>query len=154
MSTELYRKYIDIINENSQEPIQLDEGVLGNLAAKVKASVVPQVEKMLGGNLEAVKQAALKATGGDTSLSLDNIKKVGAALKQMGLDKMAGGEAPAEKSAQPSQQPAQAVAESMELNEGFFDKAALAAASALTAWLIGWSAPFILLTVAVLLMVA
>ena len=88
MSTELYRKYIDIINENSQEPIQLDEGVLGNLAAKVKATVVPQVEKMLGGKLEAVKQAAL------------------------------------------------------------------AAASALTAWLIGWSTPFILLTVAVLLMVA
>ena len=73
MSSDLYRKYIDIINENSQEPIQLDEGVLGNLAAKVKATVVPQVEKMLGGNLEAVKQAALKATGGDTSLSLDNI---------------------------------------------------------------------------------
>ena len=136
MSTELYRKYIDIINENSQEPIQLDEGVLGNLAAKVKATVVPQVEKMLGGNLEAVKQAALKATGGDTSLSLDNIKKVGAALKQMGLDKMAGG------------------GEAQQVNEGFFDKAALAAASALTAWLIGWSAPFILLTVAVLLMVA
>jgi hypothetical protein len=136
MSTELYRKYIDIINENSQESEVLTEGVLGNIAAKVKATVVPQVEKMLGGKLEDVKAAALKATGGDTSLSLDNIKKVGAALKQMGLDKLAGG------------------GEAQPVNEGFFDKAALAAASGLTAWLIGWSAPFILLTIAVLLMVA
>lgn len=134
MATELYRKYIDIINENSQQPEVLTEGVLGKIGAMVKASVVPQVEKMLGGKLEAVKAAALKATGGDTSLSLDNIKKVGAALKNMGLEK--------------------AVAESAQLNEGFFDKAALAAASGLTAWLIGWSAPFILLTIAVLLMVA
>ena len=134
MSSDLYRKYIDIINENSQEPQVLTEGVLDKIAAMVKAKVVPQVEKMLGGKLEAVKAAALKATGGDTSLSLDNIKKVGAALQQMGLEK--------------------AVAESDQLNEGFFDKAALAAVSGLTAFLIGWSAPLILLTVAVLLMIA
>lgn len=134
MSTELYRKYIDIINEASLEREQLNEGLLGDIAAKIKEKVVPQVEKMLGGKLEAVKAAALKATGGDTSLSLDNIKKVGAALKSMGLEK--------------------ALAESEQLNEGFFDKAALAAVSGLTAWLIGWSAPFILLTIAVLLMVA
>ena len=133
MSSDLYRKYIDIINENSQEPVQLNEGILGDLAAKVKATVVPQVEKMLGGKLEAVKAAALKATGGDTTLSLDNIKKVGAALKGMGLEK--------------------AVAESEQLNEGFFDKAAVAAVSGLTAYLIGWSAPLILLTIAILLMV-
>ena len=135
MSSDLYRKYIDIINENSQEPTQLDEGILGNIAARVKASVIPQVEKMLGGKLEAVKAAAMKATGGDTSLSLDNIKKVGAALKSMGLEK--------------------AVAESDQLNEGFFDKAALAAATGLTtSLLLGWSAPFVLLTIAVLLMIA
>ena len=134
MSTELYRKYIDIINEASLEREQLNEGLLGDIAAKIKEKVVPQVEKMLGSKLEAVKAAALKATGGDTSLSLDNIKKVGAALKSMGLEK--------------------ALAESEQLNEGFFDKAALAAVSGLTAWLIGWSAPFILLTIAVLLMVA
>ena len=134
MSTELYRKYIDIINEASLEREQLNEGLLGDIAAKIKEKVVPKVEKMLGGKLEAVKAAALKATGGDTSLSLDNIKKVGAALQSMGLEK--------------------ALAESEQLNEGFFDKAALAAVSGLTAWLIGWSAPFILLTIAVLLMVA
>lgn len=134
MSSELYRKYINIINEASQEPVQLNEGLLGDIADKIKANVVPQVEKMLGGKLEDVKAAALKATGGDTSLSIDNIKKVGAALKQMGLEK--------------------AVAESGQLNEGFFDKAAVAAVSGLTAWLIGWSAPFILLTIAILLMVA
>jgi hypothetical protein len=135
MSSELYRKYIDIINENSQQPKVLTEGMLDKIGAMVKSKVIPQVERMLGGKLEAVKQAALKATGGDTSLSLDNIKKVGAALKNMGLDK--------------------AVAESVQLNEGFFDKAALAAATGLTtSLLLGWSAPFILLTIAVLLMVA
>ena len=134
MSSDLYRKYIDIINENSQESQVLTEGVLDKIAAMVKAKVVPQVEKMLGGKLEDVKAAALKATGGDTSLTIDNIKKVGAALKSMGLEK--------------------AVAESAQLNEGFFDKAALAATSGLTAFLIGWSAPFILLVIAVILMVA
>ena len=65
---------------------------------------------------------------------IDNIKKVGAALKNMGLEK--------------------AVAESAQLNEGFFDKAALAAATGLTTFLMGWSAPFILLTISILLMVA
>ena len=135
MSTELYRKYIDIINENSQQSEVLTEGMLDKISVMVKSTVIPQVQKMLGGKLEAVKQAALKATGGDTSLSLDNIKKVGAALKNMGLEK--------------------AVAESDQLNEGFFDKAALAAASGLTtSLLLGWSAPFVLLTIAVLLMVA
>lgn len=134
MSSELYRKYIDIINENSQESQVLTEGVLDKIGAMVKAKVVPQVEKMLGGKLEDVKAAALKATGGDTSLTLDNIKKVGSALKSMGLEK--------------------SLAEAEQLNEGFFDKAAVAAVSGLTAYLIGWSAPLILLTIAILLMVA
>jgi len=134
MSTELYRKYIDIINENSQEPQLLTEGMLDKIGAMVKAKVVPQVEKMLGGKLEDIKAAVLKATGGDTSLSLDNIKKAGTVLKNMGLEK--------------------SLAEAEQLNEGFFDKAAVAAVSGLTAYLIGWSAPLILLTIAILLMVA
>ena len=156
MSTELYRKYIDIINENSQEPQVLTEGMLDKIGDMVKSKVVPQVEKMLGGKLEDVKAAALKATGGDTRLSLDNIKKVGAVLKNMGLDKMAGGGAQptAKPQAAPAAQPTQAVVESEELNEGFFDKAALAAATGLTTFLMGWSAPFILLTISILLMVA
>lgn len=135
MSTELYRKYIDIINENSQQPEVLTEGVLDKIGVMVKAKVVPQVQKMMGSKLEAVKAAAMKATGGDTSLTLDNIKKVGAALKNMGLEK--------------------ALAESEQLNEGFFDKAAVAAVTGLTtSLLLGWSAPFVLLTMAVLLMIA
>ena len=134
MSSDLYRKYIDIINENSQEPQVLTEGMLDKIGAMVKAKVVPQVEKMLGGKLENVKAAVLKATGGDTSLSLDNIKKAGSVLKNMGLEK--------------------SLAEAEQLHEGFFDKAAVAAVSGLTAYLIGWSAPLILLTIAILLMVA
>ena len=31
MSTEIYRKYLNIINENSQPPVQLDEGVMDML---------------------------------------------------------------------------------------------------------------------------
>lgn len=134
MSTELYRKYIDIINENSQESQVLTEGMLDKIGDMVKAKVVPQVEKMLGGKLEDIKAAVLKATGGDTSLTIDNIKKAGSVLKNMGLEK--------------------SLAEAEQLNEGFFDKAALAAVSGLTAYLIGWSAPLILLTIAILLMVA
>jgi hypothetical protein len=134
MSSDLYRKYIDIINENSQEPQVLTEGMLDKIGAMVKAKVVPQVEKMLDGKLEDIKAAVLKATGGDTSLSLDNIKKAGTVLKNMGLEK--------------------SLAEAEQLNEGFFDKAAVAAVSGLTAYLIGWSAPLILLTIAILLMVA
>jgi len=40
MSTELYRKYIDIINENSEEKIQLDEGMLQKLAGLALGTVL------------------------------------------------------------------------------------------------------------------
>lgn len=39
MSTELYRKYIDIINENSQNKVQLDEGMLDSIKDKVMGVV-------------------------------------------------------------------------------------------------------------------
>ena len=134
MSTELYRKYIDIINENSQEPQVLEEGILNDLMAKVKGNVA-NVQKMLGDKLETVKAAALKATGGDTSLTLDNIKKVAGVLKQMGLDKQ--------------------VAESSELDEGTLGKLAAAGSTALGgALLAGWSLPVILLAATIIYMIA
>ena len=133
MTTELYRKYIDIINENSVEPQMLEEGMLNDLMAKVKGNVA-NVQKMLGNKLEAVKAAALKATGGDKSFTLDNIKKVAGVLKQMGLDKQ--------------------VAESEEINENL-GKMAVAGATALSgALLAGWSFPVILLAATIMYMIA
>ena len=134
MSTELYRKYIDIINENSQEPQVLEEGMLNDLMAKAKNNVA-KVQQMLGDKLEAVKSAALKATGGDTSFTLDNIKKVASALKQMGLDKK--------------------LAESDNLNEGEFGKLAAAGATALGAALLGgYSMPLVFLAATIVYMLA
>jgi hypothetical protein len=133
MSTELYRKYIDIINEKSQERERLDEGMLNDLMAKVKGNVA-NVQKMLGDKIEAVKAAALKATGGDTSFTLDNIKKVAGVVKQMGLDKQ--------------------LAESEELNENF-GKLAAAGATALTGSLLaGFSLPVVLLAATIVYMIA
>jgi hypothetical protein len=134
MSTELYRKYIDIINENSQDPQVLEEGMLNDLMAKVKGNVA-NAQKMLGDKLEAVKAAALKATGGDKSFTIDNIKKVAGVLKQMGLDKQ--------------------VAESEELDEGQLGKLAAAGATALSASLLaGFSMPLVLLAATVVYMLA
>lgn len=133
MSTELYRKYIDIINENSQEPQVLEEGMLNDLMAKVKGNVA-NVQKMLGDKLETVKAAALKATGGDTSFTLDNIKKVAGVLKQMGLDKQ--------------------VAESQELDESFGKLAAAGTTALSGALLAGWSLPVILLAATIVYMLA
>lgn len=60
MSSELFRKYIDIVNENSQEPVQLDEGLLDTIKSKVAqlASKVFSPQDM-----EAMKQAVEQATG-------------------------------------------------------------------------------------------
>lgn len=133
MSTELYRKYIDIINENSQEKQTLEEGMLNDLMAKVKGNVA-NVQKMLGDKLETVKNTALKATGGDTSFTLDNIKKVAAALKQTGFDKMATSE---------------------DLNEGEFGKLAAAGATALGAAVLGgYSMPLVILAATIVYMLA
>lgn len=133
MSTELYRKYIDIINENSQEKQRLDEGMLNDLMAKVKGNI-GNVQKMLGDKLEVVKAAALKATGGDTSFTLDNIKKVAGVVKQMGLDKQ--------------------VAESEGLNENFGKLAAAGATALGGSLLAGFSLPVVLLAATIVYMLA
>lgn len=91
MSTEIYRRYIDIINENSLTEEELNENMLSKVTslAQKAASKLPS---LLGDKLESVKQAALKATGGSTEISMDNIQKVAKVLKNMGIDKMLGGE--------------------------------------------------------------
>lgn len=91
MSTEIYRRYIDIINENSLTEEELNENMLSKVTslAQKAASKLPS---LLGDKLESVKQAALKATGGSTEISMANIQKVAKVLKNMGIDKMLGGE--------------------------------------------------------------
>jgi len=76
MSTELYRKYIDIINENSQYHEQLNEGVVDSIKG-----LIPKIMKFLG--MDTVKDIAdtvKQITGGDYSLNKNNIAKVSNAL--------------------------------------------------------------------------
>lgn len=58
MSTEVYRKYLDIINENSQA-VQLDEGMMQDL--KAKASALMGEFKQIKGIGAAYKQAKMFA---------------------------------------------------------------------------------------------
>lgn len=75
MAAEIYRKYIDIINENSQ-PEVLDEGMMDMVK-----SAASKVFKMLGGDtVEMIAQKVKDVTGGDYSLTKDNAIKVAKAL--------------------------------------------------------------------------
>ena len=60
MSTELFRNYLDIINENSQAKQQLDEGMLDSIKAKIGqvAQKMFSKEEML-----QMKNAVEQATG-------------------------------------------------------------------------------------------
>jgi len=76
MSSELFRKYIDIINENSQQKVQLDEGVMDTIK-----SLVPKLTKLLGGDTAAkIAQQVKQVTGGDTTPSKENAIRVAKAL--------------------------------------------------------------------------
>ena len=84
MSQDLYRKYIDIINENSQPKVQLDEGIMDTIK-----SLVPKAMKLLGGDTIAqIAQQVKQVTGGDFTPSKENAIKV---AKALGFDKMVGG---------------------------------------------------------------
>jgi hypothetical protein len=79
MSAEVYRKYMNIINENSQT---------------IK-SLVPKAMKFLGGDtIKSIATKVKEITGGDFTPSKENAMKVAQAF---GLDKMAqsqGGQSP------------------------------------------------------------
>jgi len=80
MSTELFRKYIDIINEN-QQPQMLDEGMMD-----MAKSLASKFMKSLG--KDAIADIATKVkqvTGGDYTPSKENAIKVAQAF---GFDKM------------------------------------------------------------------
>ena len=75
-SSDLFRNYLDIINENSQPKIQLDEGMMDTLK-----SLVPKAMKLLGSDTAAqIAQQVKQATGGDFTPSRENAIKVAKAL--------------------------------------------------------------------------
>jgi TRAP-type mannitol/chloroaromatic compound transport system substrate-binding protein len=75
MSAEVYRKYMNIINENSQNDV-LTEGVMDALKM-----AVPKVIKFLGGDtMQAIAQKVKEITGGDFTPSKENAIKVAKAL--------------------------------------------------------------------------
>lgn len=79
MSTEFFRKYIDIINE-SQQP-QLDEGVMDTVK-----SLIPKFMKFIGAEKAAEIANQVKSiTGGNFSASPENAEKVARAF---GFDKI------------------------------------------------------------------
>lgn len=81
MSTALFRNYIDIINENSNDRIQLDEGMMNILK-----SIVPKVIKFLGGDtVREIAEKVKEITGGDFTPSQENAIKV---AKALGFDKI------------------------------------------------------------------
>jgi len=80
MSTELFRRYIDIINEN-QQPQQLDEGMLDSITTAAKAAV----EKMSPGLIKKVTDFVEQTLGKPVEqlsmadVNMPNIKKMIAA---------------------------------------------------------------------------
>lgn len=84
MSTQLFRSYIDIINENSQETI-LTEGLVDTLTAKAKSWInkVPQetLQKVIGLVSNALGKPADSLSLKDVTLA--NAKKVIAANQQL-----------------------------------------------------------------------
>jgi hypothetical protein len=57
MSTEIYRKYLNIINENSQPPVQLDEGVMDMLKPYIQKIANALMSKLDPETLQGLKQA-------------------------------------------------------------------------------------------------
>lgn len=80
MSTELFRRYIDIINEN-QQPQQLNEGLIDNL----KQTAQKAIEKLSPGMVDKVSNFISRALGKPVEqltmadVNMDNIRKVIAA---------------------------------------------------------------------------
>ena len=78
MSTEFYRKYLDIITENSQPKVQLDESMIDTIKP-----LLPKLIKSLP--VKEIADKVKQVTGGDLSLSQENAIKV---AKAFGFDKM------------------------------------------------------------------
>ena len=76
MSAEIYRKYMDIINENSRPNVRLDEGMMG--AAMKKAA--NWLAGKFGVDLQKIADATKQATGGDSTPNSQNGAKVMQAL--------------------------------------------------------------------------
>jgi hypothetical protein len=82
MNTEIYRKYIDIINENSQ-PDMLTEGMLDSIVQKAKGVMSKLSPNLINDITELVTKALGKSPQelSMADLNMSNIKKVTAAFK-------------------------------------------------------------------------
>jgi hypothetical protein len=81
MSSSIFRNYLDIINENSRDQIQLNEGIMDTLK-----SIVPKVMKAIGGDtVREIAEKVKEITGGDFTPSTENSIKV---AKALGFDKI------------------------------------------------------------------
>ena len=89
MSTELFRNYLDIINENSQESI-LTEGIIDSMVTKASSLI----NKVSPDTLQKVTELVSNALGKPADslslkdVTLTNIKKVIAANKQLAEDEI------------------------------------------------------------------
>jgi hypothetical protein len=88
MSAELYRKYLDIINENSQPRVQLDEGMIDSLKAVAQNAIkkiAPQkVEQITNFVSKVLGKPADQITMADATIA--NARKLVAANQQMTED--------------------------------------------------------------------
>lgn len=88
-STQLFRNYIDIINENSQVKMQLDEGMMDTIK-----SIVPKAMRFLGGDTIAdIANKVKQITGGDYTPNPETAAKVATAF---GFDKLVNNQPVAE----------------------------------------------------------
>jgi hypothetical protein len=76
MSADIFRKYVDIINENSQPNVRLDEGIMGDAVKKAANWLAGK----FGVDLQQIANITKQATGGDATPNTQNGAKVMQAL--------------------------------------------------------------------------
>jgi len=80
-SSNFFRNYLDIINENSQPKVQLDEGVMDDIKSTLMTKLAPKLSSQEKSKMAAVAKNVLGKDSVDSSdFTLANIKAVSKAL--------------------------------------------------------------------------
>ena len=80
-SSNFFRNYLDIINENSQPKVQLDEGVMDDIKSTLMSKLAPKLSSQEKSKMAAVARSVLGKDSVDSSdFTLANIKAVSKAL--------------------------------------------------------------------------
>jgi hypothetical protein len=80
-SSNFFRNYLDIINENSQPKVQLDEGVMDDIKSTLMSKLAPKLSSQEKSKMAAVAKNVLGKDSVDSSdFTLANIKAVSKAL--------------------------------------------------------------------------